>query len=273
MLVVKAPHLEEHQGKASHRVARQHHGSILPLTESFHPADILVCQIDAAVEGNLAVDHKNFPVIPVVVMGGHNGGQGGKHLTLDAQIPQLLLIAVWQCRKLIGAVIQYPDIDSFLRLSGQKFQNLSPHQSLIDNEVFQKHILFRLFQLPQKFFPLGLTVGEVGHLRIVIHWMAAIAVDIVDQRCRTRIFLMQAVKGRRLLSQRILRHSDQLFDAEFQCPVSHLALGKPEQHGTKHMKQHDENKPGDFRGGIDLRVEKIDNHDHHKYGSTTVKQR
>ena len=143
----------------------------------------------------------------------------------------------------------------------------------MDNEVFQKHILFRLFQLPQKFFPLGLTVGEVGHLRIVIHRMAAIAVDIVDQRCRTRIFLMQTVKGRRLLSQRILRHSDQLFDAEFQCPVSHLALGKPEQHGTKHMKQHDENKPGDFRGGIDLRVEKIDNHDHHKYGSTTVEQR
>ena len=87
-LLRQVPHLQEHQGKALHRLSPQEDGGILPVAEALLAVDVLIRQIYAAGEGHLAVDDQDFPVIPVVIVGGEEGLDGGKGLAADAQLLQ-----------------------------------------------------------------------------------------------------------------------------------------------------------------------------------------
>ena len=72
-LLPDIPHLQKHQGKAPYRRAFQHDRRVLPVAKPFNAVDILIRKIDAAVEGHLAVDHKDLAVVTVVVVRRNNG--------------------------------------------------------------------------------------------------------------------------------------------------------------------------------------------------------
>ena len=102
---VDAPHLQEHAGKTAYGFAAEHHGGILPMAEQIHAVDIFVSQIDAAGEGYLTVDHQNFAVVTVIIMGGEEGHQRCERFALDAHFFQLLIVAAGETSYLTGAVI------------------------------------------------------------------------------------------------------------------------------------------------------------------------
>ena len=68
LLLIYVPHLQEHEREALHRAALQHDRGILPVAEAFLAVDVLVSEIHAAVEGDLAVYDHDLAVIPVVVV-------------------------------------------------------------------------------------------------------------------------------------------------------------------------------------------------------------
>ena len=65
------PHLKEHKSKTPDRISLKHHCSILPVTESYYSVDILIRQIDPAVESDFSVDHKYLAVITIIEMRRH----------------------------------------------------------------------------------------------------------------------------------------------------------------------------------------------------------
>ena len=56
--------------------------------------DVLIGNVHAAGKGGVSIDYENLPVIPVVVVGGNEGAQGREHFAVDAQLFQLLGVAV-----------------------------------------------------------------------------------------------------------------------------------------------------------------------------------
>ena len=60
------PVFEEGDRHAPHRVARDLHPGILPVSVGLRHMKILVGQVVAAREGNLPVDHRDLPVVPVI---------------------------------------------------------------------------------------------------------------------------------------------------------------------------------------------------------------
>ena len=86
--LLDVPHLQKHQREAAHSVAVQHHRGILPMAELADSVDVLIRQIHAAAEGRMAVDHQDFAVVAVVIVGREEGRQRRERLAADAERPQ-----------------------------------------------------------------------------------------------------------------------------------------------------------------------------------------
>ena len=86
------------------------------MTEALFPVDIFICQIDAAGESHLSVDHHNFSVVPVILAGGKSRHNGCKHMALDAVALQLLGIMVRQQGQTTHAVIEKTDFHALFHL-------------------------------------------------------------------------------------------------------------------------------------------------------------
>ena len=78
-------------------------------------------RLHPAGEGRPAVHHQDLPVVPVVVVGGDQGVQGGEHPAPDAQGLQLLGVAVGQLAHGAGAVVEHPHLHPLLDLPLQSW--------------------------------------------------------------------------------------------------------------------------------------------------------
>lgn len=107
-LFIQIPHLQEHQGEAAGGLALQHDGRVLPVAVLDDAVDVLVRQIHPAGKGGVAVDHQDLPVVPVVVVGGDERGDGGEGLAADAQFPQPLRVVAGKRGQLAGPVRTSP---------------------------------------------------------------------------------------------------------------------------------------------------------------------
>ena len=270
---IDIPHLQEHQRKALHRLSLQHNGRILPMSETLNPVDIFIRQIDASVEGSVSVDHQNLAVVPVIIMGGNKGRHRGKNLAFDPQFPQQLQIFMGKKHKLTGAVIHQTYIHALLCLAGQNFQHLPPHQSFVNDKIFQKNEMLRLLQLPQHFGKLVLSQRKIGHLCPVIYRMASAPLNIPHQRCRTGVLFLQSLPDRFRLRNGILCHPDDLAEAGLQSPMPDIHLGIQIQQCPEHRRQHDNHQPCNLRGGIDAAVEQVQHHCNRKQQHSCINVR
>ncbi len=64
--------------KALHRLSRRRMAVSFQWPKRSLAVDVLIRQIYAAGEGHLAIDDQDFPVIPVVIVGGEEGLDGGQ---------------------------------------------------------------------------------------------------------------------------------------------------------------------------------------------------
>ena len=60
------PQFQTHQRKAVHALAIEPQSGVFPVPEPLFLVDILICQIEAAGIGNIAVNDSDLPVVPVV---------------------------------------------------------------------------------------------------------------------------------------------------------------------------------------------------------------
>ena len=176
-----APHLEEEDGQRSDSLAFQHDGGVLPAAILLDVVDVLVGEVHAAGKAHLAVNDENFPVVAVIIMGRDKGLHRREHPALDAQLFEA-------AGELTGAVVHHPDVHALSGLAGQHFEDLAPHEALVDDEVLEEDVLLGLFQLAQQLFELGLAAGEVGNFRVPVdREAAALSVEIPRQRGRAGV--------------------------------------------------------------------------------------
>ena len=257
LLLVHAPHLQEHQRKAGHRLAPEADGGILPMAKAGAAVNVFIGQIYPAGEGGMAVNDRDLPVIPVVIVGGYKGCHGGKHLAPDAQGLESFGIVMWQGGKLAGAVIHHPHIHAGLGLLRQDFQDTAPHQALINYEILQKNEVLRLLQGFQQVGPLVLPQGIILHLCVVIHRVAAGAVQVMGQGGCAWIFLPEPVQHIPILGDAVLCGLHQVVQPFFQHAHSQVAASIAIEERAHGGHQQDHQQPGDLCTGVCVRIQQV----------------
>lgn len=58
------PHHQKHQGQVPHGLPPEHHSGILPVAVLFVGVDVFIGQVQSAAVADVAVDHRDFAVIP-----------------------------------------------------------------------------------------------------------------------------------------------------------------------------------------------------------------
>ena len=264
LFFIDVPHLQKHQRKAPHGLAPQHDGGILPVSEAFPPVNILIGEIDPAVEGNPVVDHQNFAVVAVIVVCGDKGRDGREHLRPDAQLAEASGIVVGQSRHLAHAVVHHAHIHACLCLALQHVENAAPHIALLDDEVLHIDEPLRLFQLLQHGGELVLAQREVADLCADADGEAAAAAAVAVQVVCAGAVLRKRFQHRAVLRYGVFCLLDQAFHPTLDRAVSQICLGVGEEDRAGDGKQRDEHEPGQFGGGIHSIVEQIQHHDDRK---------
>ena len=187
--------------------------------------DIFICQVNAAGKGNLAVNDQDLPVIPVVVVGRDDRGDGAEHLAADAKGLHFLGIAFRKGGELAGAVIQQPHIHTLSDLPLQNLQHLAPHEALPEDEVFQVDIVPRLFQFQEHPRPLVFSLGKIGDPSVGIDRKVAAGMDVLGQSCRAGILLPQIVQNALFLPDQVMGKNLAAVNQGLQGPAAPFALG------------------------------------------------
>ena len=107
------PHLQEHNGKAFHRIAFHFDCSIFPMPEFHFFINIFICQIHPTGVGHTPIDYQNLPVVPVVLGCRHQGPYRGEHFGFNSHRPKLFRIRIWKQKDGTHAVIHKTDFYSF----------------------------------------------------------------------------------------------------------------------------------------------------------------
>ena len=232
------------------------------MAEALLAVDVLIRQIYAAGEGHLAVDDQDFPVIPVVIVGGEEGLDGGKGLAADAQLFQPPGIVPRQGGDLQHPVVQHPHVHALRRLVRQNFQNTSPHIPLINDEVLQKNELLRLLQLLQQRRKLVLSLWEELRLRVGIQGKRAAAVEIAAQIVGAGGFDLRVPQHLRVLMQQIPALIDPLLHPPLQSAVTHILLREPEENTGGNGDHRQQEHPRQLPRGVHVAVKKMEKHQH-----------
>ena len=66
---LQIPQLQKHLGQTLYRISFYHNGRIFPVTKAFFFVNIFIRQIGTSGESGLTVDHKNFSVITIILIG------------------------------------------------------------------------------------------------------------------------------------------------------------------------------------------------------------
>src|SRR5699024_10124164 len=118
---------------------------VLPVAELFHAVDILVGQVDAARESDLAVDNHHFAVVAAV----ERALQKQKRVerrAADALLLQLPGVAAVVGRNAAKVVVQNADVDARSGLAAQNLDERIPQNAAVDDKIFNKDEALRLFQ-------------------------------------------------------------------------------------------------------------------------------
>ena len=215
-------------------------------------------------KGGVAVDHQDLPVVPVVVVGGDERGDGGEGLAADAQFPQPLRVVAGKRGQLAGPVRTSPARPAPGRFAGQDLQDAAPHEAFVHDEILQENEPLRLFQLPQQFLELLLAQGEIGHSRVLVGREGAAPVQVAGERRGAGGLLFQPLHGIGGGGEQVLGLLHHVGGPVPQGAVAQVALGEQVHQGAEHRQERDDQKPGELCRGVQPAVQKIQHHGHGK---------
>ena len=167
------PHLQKHQRQAAHGVAAQGNGCVLPVAEARGAVDVLVGEVDAACEADLAVDDHDLAVVAVVVVRGDERAQRREHLAGNAELFELFGVGIGQQRDRAGAVVQHAHLDARVDLFLENFKDAAPHVALPDDEILEEDEVLGLLELVAHDRERIVAEGEVLRLCVLIAGEAA----------------------------------------------------------------------------------------------------
>lgn len=259
------PQLQEHLRQVPHRVAPEHHRGILPMPEPDFPVDVLVGQVQAAVEADIAVHHAYLAVVAVVELGIEVGLYRIEHSDLE---PHGAKLAVEMRRNGLDGpeiVVHDPDVDALAQLLLQHREYGVPHLPFSNDKVFKEDELLRLAKLHQQ------SVEEILPQRKVLHLGIAPDLESAD----TRNIVALAGKQRVVVLQRLAHHQvgagqNGNLVGVFLLDDADLPLGVPAdllvaehyvEQAAVDRQEHDQQHPGDLVRGILITCDDEERHD------------
>ncbi len=253
------PHLQKQQGKGPGGVALQTDGRVLPVAEGMGGVDVFVRQIDAAGIGDAAVDDGDLPVIPVIIVGGKKGLDGGKHPALEPKILQVVAVIPGDLEKFAGAVVKKPHIHALVHLAGQNIQDLAPHGPFLNDKVFQKDGALCLLQILQEGGEKGFAGGVIGGACAAVDREAAGRGEIMDQAGLLRMLPAEGLLRAGGREDALGKLRD-LRQPVAQGPVADVQLGIGIKGGGRQRRHQQKDQPGDGVGRLGVTVHQIDGH-------------
>ena len=136
------PHFQKHLRKVPYAFAFQPYPGILPVTETHLFVNIFIGQVDPSGKCGMPVNIKDFPVISVI----HDQGKERNHRieghTFNPAFLQPFEIAARKQGHATHIIVYHPDIQAFIRLLLQNFQNLFPHFPFGNDKILHKDKMF-----------------------------------------------------------------------------------------------------------------------------------
>ena len=180
------------------------------MSKTFFLINVFICQINTAGKSCFAINDTDFTVIPVVLHNIQKRTERIKDLTLNAFFAKILIIFVWQCCNTAKAIIDQAYIHAFRSLLFQNIQDGVPHDTIVDDKIFNINIVLSTFQLFYQYrkhiIPylkiLGGSITMCGETRILA--------DIIGLDCCGRIFFCDL-----MINLRILFHIGKAFFLDF----------------------------------------------------------
>ena len=117
------------------------------MAEALDFVDVFIREVHAARKSHLSVDEHELAVVAVIEPAGKDGDERVKDVRLNAHLAQLPAVAHRKARDAAEIVVQNANVHALHRLAVQDFQNGIPHLSVVDDEKFEKNIVFGLFEL------------------------------------------------------------------------------------------------------------------------------
>ena len=258
--LVVIPHLEEHQRQIPHGTAAQGDGRVLPMAVALRAVDVFVGKVDAAGEADLTVNDKDLAVVAVIVMRGDEGTQRREHLAGDAELLQLLRIAVGQQRHSTGAVVHEADLHALLDLLSEDLEDAAPHVALAHDEVLKENKVLRALELFEHHGKSIVAERKIFRLRIPVAGKAA-ALQICRKTLR---FLRQLAHGTGGGGggERLCLRLNVVIAADHQ-PVAEVCADEKIQDQSKDRQHREDEEPCELDGRIIVAAEQRQ-HDHRR---------
>ena len=249
--LIGVPQLQEHEGEVPGAVPLQPHAGVFPVAKAHLLVDVLVGNVDAASEGNLAVDHQNFPVVPVVHGQRKHRNEPVESHALYAVPFQLGLEVLGQNAQAAHVVVHQAHVHALGRLAHQYAAHGLPHFALGKDEVFQINGFLGLLQVLQHGGKQLFANGVVGHAGVLLQGVWAALADVAGCGAHTGMLGLQ--RGNGLLigcgEQRFQRRAG--LGQGMAHPAGGLLVAQNQvQQPAEQRGQRDENDPQQLVGGV-----------------------
>ena len=142
------------------------------MAEALDLVDVFIREVHAARKSHFAVDEHELAVVAVIEPAGEDGDERVKDVRLDPHLAQLLAVAHRKARDAAEIVVQNANVHALHRLAVQDFQNGIPHLAVVDDEKFEKNIVFGLFELLEHPRVAALAAREIDGRRVIIDRVA-----------------------------------------------------------------------------------------------------
>ena len=185
------PHLQENRRVGSHRRSGQTDSGILPLPVGMRHVKILVGKVISAGIGNLPVNHRDLPVIPVV----HEHAKARKDRIEDS-CPDPVCLHLRAKASVDKAdasniVIEQTDLHALLHLLRKDRMDSCKGLLVLDGKVLHENKLLRAGEIRKLRLKCLCRIGIIPAAVISVQRKTPLAPEIVCNSCRLRILLLQ----------------------------------------------------------------------------------
>lgn len=257
--------MQEHLRKVPHSVAAKHHCGIFPVSESDFPVDVLVGQVQTAVEADIAVHHADFAVVAVVELRVEVSLDRVEYRDLESHGTEFTVKMRRYRLDRPEIIVHDSDIDSLTQFLLQYGEDGIPHLPFPDNKIFKEDEFLRFAKFRQQ------TVKEILSQRKVLHLGIAPDLESADPRNVVALPGQQRVE----VLQRLAHHEVGagqdgnpvgvfLFDdieLPLCVPADFLVAEHDVEQAAVDGKKHDQQHPRDLVGGVFIPGDDEERHD------------
>ena len=263
----KLPQFQKHLGQTLHRFPTKQYGGIFPVTVFFLLVDVFVSKVDAASEADISVDDTDFAVIAVVCGGVEPWTERVEDTDLKSLLPQIVGVEGRQGGNTADIIVKDAYLYPVGTLVFQNFEDGVPHLSVLYDEIFQQDKFLcaaKLLQQPCKeLFP----AGKVFRFSVLVKLKSRYVVDVVCLSGKGIMIFPQPFQrltvsaalgqGTMVLMQQGVGIA---FDLARHPASMHLASEDEIEHAADERNSHNDNDPGNFKGGVILPGEDVQHH-------------